>query len=553
MSTQPNFEKIETVTTGYFPYIIGRFHQPGVYVLGVMDLNDPASWSGGETAVVYYFLITPEEYTWLEKDREKLNALAQEIQTNMPRSRFFSTISRKKVDPEQLRQDSEAAIKTENLENDEVFLEWRKTIQMPRVVRVPVTPFNQARHALAVKQKGFDPKTASDADKAELEKLEKELGWMIFKAKELYVAYDTCFNEAFPYLEPARGDVHIFSTEELANTSVKYYEEHHIAYCVVKKIEQADIKGFFRACEDLGVLSFRVDDGVEPVEVKRVNIIPDRTQAYLEERNAAVRNTMLRAMQNGQLLRKHGGEMTEAWKQDIGNWVMTWQRMAFQELGNTVLFVPVALPENMASQMKGNIVYSAAAMEKTRQLMEKAKKPNYAISPPNFKGKNVVINIQQGKLPIRLLKNSTNEDTRMVAFTSRGPAEAFVQRASGKDTVVALTFDQLVEQRESCNGILVDVTGIGMILGAKELDNILEVRDQGRVIYRPKPAQQPAPAPEAVTQAEDAQEGASQEAPVAEPVQDEPTGSAVQPEELSQEENTEGEKKGFFGRFFGKK
>ncbi len=550
MSNQPNFEKIETVTSGYFTYIIGHFHQPDIYVLGTMDMDDPNSWSGGESATVFYFMMTPEEYGWLETDRAKLDALATKLQTQMPRSRFYSAISRKQMTQEELKAKCEAAMKSDSLEGDDAFVEWKKTVKLPRTLQVPATPFNLARHALAVCQKGFDPKKATPEQSAEEEDLEKKLGWLIFKSEELYAAFDASFNPRFPLLETVRGDVRLFSTKELADLSAKYYADTHQYYATIKRLEQQEIKPFLRLCESLGVLRFRIDDGLESVTVWRRNIIPDSNPGFIEHHNAGVRNSMLRTLQTLRLLALHKDEMTEEWKTGLNNWFMTWNRMALQDLGNTTLFVPCAAPDKLREQFKADHVYSAQGIQKIQELMRKANCVDSPIAKPNFTGRHRILSTQDGKYPIRMLKNNQTNQSWLLAFTSRQEAVQFVEKHSYPDIIIGLSLDELATQVGENSGVLVDATGVGMSLVPKVLEEALKIRTEKRVIYRAKPAEPDIPqVPIPATPAEPA---AEEPAEIPADSAAEPTAPAAEPEPAEAPAAPQ-EKGGFFSRLFGKK
>jgi hypothetical protein len=555
MSNHPNFEKIETVASGYFTYIIGQFHEPDIYVLGAMDMDDPNSWSGGESAVVFYFMITPEEFGWLNEDRPKLDALATKIQTEMPKNRFYSATCRKQTTPQALKEKCESALKTDSLENDEAFLEWRKTVRFPRTMRVPATPFNIARHNLAVFQRTYNAKTATPEQNAQEEDLEKKLGWLIFKAEELYVTYDASFNPRYPLLETALGDVHIFSTQQLAEASVKHYEEANQYFSTVKKLEQSEIKPFLRFCEKMGVLRFRVDDGLEPVTVLRHNIIPDSNPGFLERHNAGVRNVMLRTLQTLRLFTLHQETMTQEWKIGLNNWFMTWNRMALQDLGNTTLFALCAAPEDLRKQFQEDHVYSPQGIQRIQELMRKADCVGTPIARPNFTGKHRILSTKDGKYPIRILKNNQTNQSWLLAFTSREEAAEFVEKNNYPDLVIGLSLDELAAQVGDCTGVLVDPVGLSMSLLPKVLEEAMEVRSQQRVIYRPQPPQ----AAEAAK--EESQAAAPAEAaPAAVPAEEVPQEPAAAPQaqvevepsdDVSEEEDAQ-DKGGFFSRLFGK-
>lgn len=546
---QPNFEKIETVTSGYFSYIIGHFHQPDLYVLGAMDLNDPASWSGGETSVVFYFMITPEEYSWLKEDRAKLDALAQKIQTNMPKSRFFSATSKKKGStPEELKAICDQSLKADALEEDEAFDAWKKTLRFPRRIVVPKTPFNEARHALALCQQHFDLRTATQKQKDEELDLEKKLGWQIFKAEALYVAYDQCFNPRFPMVEAARGDVHLYSTQELADNSAKFYQEHNYYFTTIKKLEQKDIKPFLRTCEELGIQRFRVDDGLEPVTIWLTSIIPSLDRGFIENYNTHIRGLMLRTMQILRLLQLHGDDMEPQRKAGLNDWFMTWNRMMLQDLGKTTLFVPCGMPAQLTDQLKNDYAYSPAGMKTMQELMKAQHQEGKALARASFTGRHAVLNSPEGaKYPIRMLK-TPDEKQWLMAFTSREAANDFVAHSKNADLVVAMSLDELAAQASICNGVLVDATTIALSLNEKALEQAMKVRSEKRVVFRSQAA---GAAPQAEENAEAAApEEAAQSADVDVSV---PLGEDG-PQEIQQTEvDGTQEKVSFFSKLFGKK
>ena len=566
MSEQPaaqsNFERIETVSSGYFTYIIGRFRQPEVYALGAMDLTDPASWSGGETAVVFYFLITPEEYSWLAEDRPRLDALAQRIQTNMPKSRFFSaTCTKKGMKADALKELCDQALKEDALEDDAAFDAWKKTVRFPKRVIVPKTPFNEARHNLAVCQKALPPRNASKEEQDRALELERKLGWLIFKADALYAAYDLCFNPRFPMIETARGDVHIWSSQELAETSAKYYADNHYYDVTIRKVEQKDIKSFLRMCEELGVVRFRLDDGLEPVTIRLNSIIPNHDRGFIENYNCHIRNLMLRTMQTLRLFKLRGEEMDEARRRALNDWFLTWNRMMLQDLGKTTLFVPCGLPAKLSEQLKGQCAYSDAGLKNIQDLMQQAGQAGRPIEHPGFRGRRAIVRTDgQAKLPIRVVKTGDGKQW-LAAFTSREDAERFVQKSNNQDVVVGLTLDELAAQVPGFDGVLADPASIALSLTEEKLNEALKIRNEKRLIFQSKapdgaeqaagsPAalQYPEP-PEALPQTEPAPAAAE---PAAEEV---PPAPAAEQSEAppAQEPPEKPEKKGgLFGRFFGK-
>ena len=560
--TQTEFERIETVSSGYFTYIIGRFRQPDVYALGAMDLTDPASWSGGETAVVFYFLITPEEYSWLTEDRPRLDALAQKIQTNMPKSRFFSaTCTKKGMKPAELKTLCDQALKEDALEGDEAFDAWKKTVRLPRRVLVPKTPFNEARHNLAVCQKTLQPKTAPKEELDRALELERKLGWLIFKADAVYAAYDRCFNPRFPMIETARGDVHIWSSQELAETSAKYYADNHYYDVEIRKVEQKDIKAFLRMCEELGVVRFRLDDGLEPVTIRLNSIIPNHDRGFIENYNCHIRNLMLRTMQTLRLFKLHGEEMDETRRRALNDWFMTWNRMMLQDIGKTTLFVPCGLPAKLYDQLKGQCAYSDAGLKNIQDLMQSANQTGRPIEYPGYKGRRAIVRTDgQGKIPIRVVKTQ-DEKRWLAAFTSREDAERFVQKSNHTDVVVGLTLDELAAQTAGFDGVLVDPASIALSLTEEKLNEALKIRDDKRLIFQskaPDEAEQAAQ-PQIIPQQPEIPDVLPQEAAVPDPPIPAETEQAAEPGPAQPDGSpasgpAEDPKKkgGFFGRFFGK-
>ncbi len=492
IQTPPNFEKLETISSGYFTYILGHFRQPDIYVLGAMDLDDPASWSGGETSTVFYFMITPEEYSWRTSNRPLLDTLAQRIQTNMPRSRFFSATSRKKgVSPQELKEQADRALKQDALENDQDFDAWKQTVHFPRTVQLPKTPFNEARHALALFQKDYNPQQATPEQKAQAEELEKKLGWLIFKAEALYVAHDTCFNPRFPLVETARGDVRIYSSQELAERSTAFYAQNQLYYATVQKVEQKDIKSFLRFCEEYGLTRFRLDDGLEPVTLELKHIIPETNRGFAESFASHTRGLMLRALQTLQLYKKHADEFEPQRKAALNDWFMTWNRMSVQELGKSTLFVPCALPAKLQTQLKKDHVWTPTGLKNIRTLMSTRKHMGTTISRPGFTGREALLNLpENAALPARLIK-TPDEKLWIVAFTGREQAEAFVKASGRADVVVGATLDSLllmVQKAEGCSGVLFDPGTLGMNLDLPRLEDAIKIRNEKVLIFRSEAA-----------------------------------------------------------------
>ncbi len=574
MSATPNFEKLQTITSGYFPYIIGRFHVPDIYVMGVMDLNDPASWSGQETAVIFYFMITPEEYGWLNTDRARLDALAQNIQTNMPKNRLFSATSSKKgASAQELKELCDEATKSDSLEEDAVFEEWKKTVRLPQTIQMPKTPLTEARHALAEYQKGYNAKTATPEQTAEETELEQKLGWLLYKADALYVAMDQSFNPRYPLADPVRAEVRIFSDRQLAEQTIAHYTDNHLHYLSLKTVEKKEIKSFLRQCEALDLKNFRLDDGVESATIALKNIIPELNRGFAENFNSHVRGTMLRTLQALHQLKKHGEEMAEQPKASLNACFMTWNRMMLQELGKTVLYVPCGIPGKLQEKLRRDHVFSPSALEQLKKLMSTRKNMGTTLSHPGFTGREAALNLPVNvSYPARMAK--TNDGKQWIlAFTGLEEAEEFVRSGKNPDLVIGLTLDELytmVIRTEAATGVLVDPATFAMSMNQNVLEQALKVREEKVIIYRPedksapkKKAQQDLPfevredaAPVPAAPQPPAVPELPPEEPVEPPLEEAAPAQEEQEEAAApvQEKPEEPEQKGgFFGRLFGRK
>ncbi len=540
-----------------FPYVVGRFQKPGVYVVGVMDLTDPKSWSGEGSDVTLYFMITPEEFDWLKTDRPKLDVLASRIQDALPKNRYLTGTIRKRVDQAEFHQRCQELLQEESLEDDTAFDDWKKK-NLIHTVRQEKSPLTVARRELSEFQKRLKPVGVLSADRQEEQRRQRTLGFWLREAEHLYVAMDRCSpGNAWPGLEPRSGDAFLYTSEELARSACEYYEVNHIFYYTPQEVLKADYPQFFQNCEMLGIQRFRVDDGIEPVELERKNIFPDQEMSWLEEKNQALRNAMLHSVSLSTQSRLHMGGYGEKERQAVLNWGGKWRTSLLRNLHGSLLYALAALPEELAQNFQGNYMFTQRALDQLRQDLKEHKRPESALTPPGFSGKVMSIKAKhngsegkEGRLPLRVL--TTNEDERWIlAFTSEQLCRAFMEAHHHQDdTMMVFTLEELAAQMDEVPGILLDFLGLGVQLRERDIQ---QVRRVGENFSTKKPENDKIAPPERKkpevghvfeTAPEPEVESASAPAPES-PEQTQP--ETVQPAEPQIPERTE-EKQGFFDK-----
>lgn len=543
----PNFYEIQRVTAGYDTYIVGRFCQPGLYVLGVMDPEDPKTWRGDVSDLVLCFALTPEEYGWLNTDREKLDDLARRLQREMPRSRFAAGVLEGTGRRTDLQETCRAMLKSDCLEEDTAFEAWKEAHPFQKMQQ-PNTPVNLARHELCSLQHD----TASQRDRGELfqkemERRQRTLANRLLEQDAFYVGMDkNSPGGVWPGLEYLSGDVHLFSTQENALNACEFYASRGIFEYEAQRVEQSQYAAFFQNCESLGVTAFRVDDGVEPVELKRSYLWPDREQSWLEEHNQTLRNAMLRSAELSGHMQKNQEKMSENLRRNLVGFLVTWRCRMLQELGDGLYYVPCALPGELYEEFQSDLVLSKRGMTQMKERMRRELRPSSAGAGPHFGGRVVSVeDPKHGRLPLRLI-TTERQERWLVAFTSQIQCQAFLDRQQNRDTMVVMTFDELYEQVEGLNGLVVDVLGLGVQLRPQEMAQCRTLRSQERATVELKPSDPPKTTPK------------TEEKPV-EKAPDPPKSQPVPPQSEPKAQETpnstvkKNNRPGFFRRLFRRK
>jgi hypothetical protein len=479
----PSFYEVQRVENGYDTYIIGCFPRRGLYVLGVMDLEDPKAWQGGVSDLVLYFAMTPEELGWLKSDRSKLDNLAGRIQRELPRSRFVAGLKNGRELELALEKDWDG-LKSDSLEGDEDFDRWIEAHPF-RSGRQRITPLTNARHELAEFQqrlRGGDP---SPKEVEEEQRRQRTFAYRLLEAEALFVAMDeNSPNGQWPGLEYVSGDVHLFTTQENGDTACGYYSKNRIYDYQVQRVERDQYPAFFENCRGLGVERFQVDDGVEPVQVALEYLVLPREESWLEEHNRLVRNVMLRSLEVSGHMVKHGKEMAETLRKNLVGCMVTWRIRMLQELGDTLLYVPSALPQELHQQFERDMVFSKQALDRLKKKLDQELRPRSAVTGAHFAGRVATIeDSNQGKLPLRLV-HDPQERKWLVAFTSEAACRTFVENQQEGDTVVILTLDELYDQLGDLAGLVVDVAGLSVQLQAKEMEQCLVLRKREKASIR---------------------------------------------------------------------
>ena len=540
-----------------FPYLVAEFKRDGSHALGVMDPTDPKSWRGESSDMILYFLITPEEFGWLQTDERRLDELADRIQEYLPKNRFFAGVSKQKLDRKELMRRCQALLREDALPEDQDFADWRDQ-HAPHLIQQERSPLAAARRELAEFQRNHPAKAASDAERMEEQRRERTLGYRLMESDHLYVAIDRCSpGGIWPGSEPVKGVAFLYTDEEAARTACEFYEKSQILYYEVQKLNRQDYLRYFQNCEMMGIRQFRLDDGIEPAVIDRCQIVPDRELSWLEERNQALRKTMLHSASLSTQVRQHLDATSGSTREALLAHTAGWRRKMLEAFSDALLYVPAALPQNLHETLKNDFVYSQRAMNRISQALAVQMRPESAKLPPAFRGKAVTIyaNVrgridqngavpqQEGKLPLRVL--TTEDQGRWIlAFTEETLCRTFIEQRQHGDTMVVFTFEEIAEQTDEGIGILVDFMGLGIQLRRKDIDQILQIRKKETAEQKPRESarteEKPVSPPEKEKPDETARPAVQQDPETEPPI----SRKAAQAEEG-------GQKKGWIERHFG--
>lgn len=367
----------------------------------------------------------------------------------------------------------------------------------------------------------LDRKRASQLELREEERREQTLANRLLEQEALFVGMDVNSpGGIWPGLEDLSGAVHLFSTEENAVTACEYYASCNIFEYRVQRVERDQYRAFFENCEALGVQSFRVDDGIQPVELQRRYLQPDSEQSWLEEHNQEVRKAMLRSVEISGHMAKNQAKMKDSLRKNLVSCMVTWRCRMLRELGGTLFYVPCALPEELHDQFQQDLAFTKKALARLKARLEEAKRPDSAITGPHFPGRVVSVeNPKGGKLPLRLLTDQGG-NRWLMGFTSARQCKAFLERQQQKDTMVVFTFDELFEQVEGLAGVIIDVMALGVRIQAKDMEYCIRLRDEKKAsvsVVREKRPEPEAKSPETQPTEKAPEEAPQEERPPEEP------------------------------------
>lgn len=460
------YEQIERIEGPFaLPYVVGRFQTPGVYTLGVMDATDPKTWSGQDSDMMLHFLITPEEVSWRMDDPARLNQLARDLQEHLPRSRYFTGMT-----SQGLQRNCGDLLREDRLERDQKFEQWRQH-RLFQPVLSPHTHLEEALRELLELQKLSDDN--SNAHSHEERRRQRTLGYHLRRAEALYVAIDRCSpREMWPAVDHRLGVGYLFTTWEKAKTACEYYEFDQSHYYRPQLLLQRDYPRFFQNCEMLSIERFVVDDGAEGVEIFRDCIYPDTEMSWLEKHNQFLREATLHAASLQGQISAYWDETPEPLRKKL--WVQrgNWREAMMSQLRQSILYVPLALPEEVREKLEDCYVFSQKGIEFLKQQLKNESRPASALVPPDFVGKTAAIQShekgdeeQRGLLPLRWGTINEAEGAWALAFTSERLCRAYMESHEEEENTMAIVaWEEIEEQIQEERGLLLDLNGLTLRL-----------------------------------------------------------------------------------------
>lgn len=305
----------------------------------------------------------------------------------------------------------------------------------------------------------------------ELQQAMKQLGEQLLQSDALYAAFDSDFNENYPFMG-LDGRAELFTTEQRANNAKNHFAQAHQGNFIIRKIDKDKFSDFFNELCGMGINAFRLDNGYMPVDVWLNSFYKYPECGVIDSRNHNMKNMFIRHLQYVQRLQKlDKSQKGQPIERELTEAALTLQANAYRELGNGVVYVFVPHPYEA-----GTTLYTPDALAKAEKAIEENKlSKDLLISDIDKK-----YDVYKGNLAMRVISLSNNSKQNFVcAFTDMEAAEAARKdfaKHNCNDSIVAVTFDELKSQAEQCSGIVMDIPTYGLQIMKKDYKKILEYR-----------------------------------------------------------------------------
>ena len=246
-----------------------------------------------------------------------------------------------------------------------------------------------------------------------------------------------------------------------------------LAYC--RRVEKVDYNKLFKAFLHMGIRVVRFDNGLMPVDIPVYELCGTVGASNIVERfNSGMRGLFLRTSQYDARIKKYAMSIERSQQEKgVVEAMLTCRFNAYRELGNAIVYVFANPPYEKRVTM-----YTKSALEKAKGLCKFAKLTENDLVAPGDAGYKVY----DGGMNFRVTRRNeddTLENSYICVFTSRLEAEKarlHFEKFGCNDSVVAITFDELATQINSCACALIDMSSFSFEIKKREFEEIKKWR-----------------------------------------------------------------------------
>lgn len=292
-----------------------------------------------------------------------------------------------------------------------------------------------------------------------LMKLKKEIGTKLLELDCIYIAFDEDFDSNYPYIR-TDGRIEICTSLEKANYLKDYLEKYSKGHISIKKILKSDIKSFFDYFQHIGIYALKLDSLFNSIDLWFKDFYEFNHDGQIDNNNRIMRGFFLRDLQYS------NRALNVDNKNNLMELMMIMRYNSYRELGNSLIYTFSEIP------YINDITYCTEA----------------AYSYINKKNKNMheVTNLQN----VRTFKK-TNDNNKLFicAFTDYKSAKIMRDKFSKmgyNDSIIIITFDELMNYINNCDGLLLDIANYKIELNKKDFDEILKFKKFNKIILPEK-------------------------------------------------------------------
>ena len=371
------------------------------------------------------FGITPEEYALKDSDPRAMDALADQLLSQMPADRLMGwrildlkgALVQKTVQP----------VTGESIDGGEFMRRLKE-----KTAQLQAGPIDEKLLSAAKLQKQAAAKDASEEIKEQWTAARRELGAALMNLEQTWVAYDALANDRWPSVG-FDGRIEIFTTEQRARRVQQQVDNVHggVALWSLRRLNRDELLTLLQACAGDGLDLLRIDNGFAAAQLQARDCCMHALQT-----NAALRSMLLREVQYGlRYGRFKDAPVEERIRRGALESMLTLRGFAWREIGNGSL---------------------------------------WALCPSGDKGKCVMLGGKEG-------------EKLLAVFTEAKRAQEFAKRLNPTIKPVEMKFDDLVQRCAAMDGLLIDYGFIGYRLLKQDFDKVIEMRAKPPVIVRVQP------------------------------------------------------------------